>query len=130
MCSPDAHQTGTCSYGIVGILVPKAFYAAQVPEGERLEVTYVTMVPRRELDSASPCHTPCIPAGARFHRKLTCALARCTFMLPGCSHHPARDVSLCYWTDFTHASERGLARVFPKHSTQCLVPFGEPWLHT
>ncbi len=41
-------------------------------------------------------------------------LAGWAFMLPGCSRHPDRDVSLLYWTDSTHASERGHAEAFSK----------------
>ncbi len=48
-------------------------------------------------------------------------------MLPGCSRHPARDVSLLYWTDSTCASERGLARAFLKRFFDAArVPEGEP----
>ncbi len=51
--------------------------------------------------------------------------AGCAFMLPGCSRHPACDVSLLYWTDFTCASERGHAETFPKRFDAARVPEGE-----
>ncbi len=35
-------------------------------------------------------------------------------MLPGCSRHSARDISLLYWIYSTLASECGLAGAFPK----------------
>ncbi len=40
------HKAGIWKSGGVGILVPKAFDTSRVPKGERLKVTYVTLVPR------------------------------------------------------------------------------------
>ncbi len=100
MCSPDTHRTGNCSYGTVGILAPKAFWRSSSPwRGTRrcVSLSY----------SLHPCRHS-------LNQKLTCAFAGCTFMLPGCSRHPTRDISLLYWTDSTHASECGLAGAFPK----------------
>lgn len=98
--------------------------AAQVPDGERLQVTYVTMLTPRERDAASLCHTPCIPAGAT-SSKLTCASAGCAFILPGCSRHPVRDIPLLHWA-VLHVLRNTVTQGHSKSvfSTQRPVPSG------
>ncbi len=101
----------TCKSGVVGILVPKAFDTARVPEGERHKV---------------PAFLWALPS---FYQKLPLYPPH-VLLSSLISKSPRHDVSPIHWTDYTHDSEHGHAEGVPKAFDAASRSLGELGLHT
>ncbi len=124
------HRAGICKSGGVGISFPKRGDAARVPEKERLQVTYVTMVP---WGNETLRHVAILPASlpAQFFMTWGCRrLCRTCFYASWSLTSPACDVAPFHWSDYTADSEPVTHKAFPKRGDAASRSLKEPWLHT